>query len=395
MSEVSVGASEAQVHVREKAARPERTVPLFDLKRQEPGVRGRIEARMDEVLRHCQFVLGPEVDELEKALAAYCGARHAIGVSAGRDALTMALMALGAGPGDAVFVPAFTFSATAGAVAAVGATPVFVDIDAATFNIDPHDLDRVAGHVAAAGKLTPKAVMPVDLYGLPADHAAVAKVAERHGMTVIADAAQSFGARAGGRCVGAMAPITATSFYPTKPLGGYGDGGALFTDDDALADEVRLIRTHGRLGSGDEALRLGMTGRLDTLQAAVLLVKLEEFAEELAARRRIAALYSEALAGDVIAPTVPPGSDSAWALYTVRVADRDGVRARLSAAGVGTGLFYAIPLHRHAAFKPWINGGEALPVSEQLAGEVLSLPIYGGLTDEEVAYVVEQLKAAL
>jgi dTDP-4-amino-4,6-dideoxygalactose transaminase len=381
--------------VRDRAPRAERRVPLFDLKRQEPGVRDRIEARMDEVLRHCQFVLGPEVVELEQALAAFCGARHAIGVSAGRDALTMALMALGAGHGDAVFVPAFTFSATAGAVAAVGATPVFVDVDAATFNIDPDDLERVAGRVAAAGKLTPKAVMPVDLYGLPADYAAVAKVAERYSMTVIADAAQSFGARSGGRWVGTLAPITATSFYPTKPLGGYGDGGALFADDDALADEVRLIRTHGRLGSGDEALRLGMTGRLDTLQAAVLLVKLEGFAEELAARRHIAALYSEALAGDVMTPTVPPGYDSAWALYTVRVAERDRVRARLDAAGVGTGLFYAIPLHRHAAFKPWINGGEALPVSEQLAGEVLSLPIYGALSDEDVAFVVGQLKAAL
>ena len=393
MSELSVATSQARARKRAPSAAP--TVPLFDLKRQEPRVHARIRARMDTVLRHCQFILGPEVEELEAALAAYCGARHAIGVSAGRDALIMALMALGTGPGDAVFVPAFTFSATAGAVAAVGATPVFVDVDAATFNIDPADLERVAASVNAAGKLKPKAVMPVDLYGLPADYAAVGGVAERYGMTVIADAAQSFGALLGGHSVGTLAPITATSFYPTKTLGGFGDGGALFADEDDLADEVRLIRTHGRLGSGDEALRLGMTGRLDTLQAAVLLVKLEEFTEELKARKRIAAMYSQALCGDVITPTIPAGCDSAWALYTVRVADRDGVRARLAKAGVGTGLFYAIPLHRHAAFAPWVNGGETLPVSERLAGEVLSLPIYGDLTDEEVGYTVEQLKAAL
>lgn len=394
MNELGIAASQPQEQAR-KHARAAREVPLFDLKRQEPRIHARIKARMDQVLRHCQFVLGPEVEELEAALAAYCGARHVVGVSAGRDALIMALMALGAGPGDAVFVPAFTFSATAGAVAAVGATPVFVDVDAATFNIDAGDLERVAAGVSAAGRLKPKAVMPVDLYGLPADYAAVGAVAERYGMTVIADAAQSFGATCEGRHAGTLAPLTATSFYPTKVLGGFGDGGALFTDDDGLAAEVRLIRTHGRLGSGDEALRLGMTGRLDTLQAAVLLVKLEEFAAELAARRRIAALYSQALCGDVITPTLPAGCDSAWALYTVRVADRDGVRKRLAEAGIGTGLFYAIPLHRHAAFRPWVNGGETLPVSEQLAGEVLSLPIYGDLTDEEVAYVVEQLKAAL
>lgn len=393
MNELSVATS--QRRARKQAPSPARTVPLFDLKRQEPRTHARIRARMDQVLRHCQFVLGPEVEELENALASYCGARHAIAVSAGRDALIMALMALGAGPGDAVFVPAFTFSATAGAVAAIGATPVFVDVDATSFNIDPADLERVASAVAAVGKLKPKAVMPVDLYGLPADYAAIGAVAERYGMVVVADAAQSFGAVAGGKAVGTLAPITATSFYPTKVLGGFGDGGALFTDDDDLAAEVRLIRTHGRLGSGDEALRLGMTGRLDTLQAAVLLIKLEDFPEELDARRRIAAMYTDDLCNDVITPTVPPGFESTWALYTVRIPDRDGVRTRLAEAGVGTGLFYATPLHRHAAFAPWINGGEALPVSESLAGEVLSLPIYGDLTDEEVGYVVEQLKAAL
>lgn len=372
-----------------------RAVPLFDLKRQEQRLHGRLTERIGRVLEHCQFVLGPEVDELERRLAEFCGARHAVAVSAGRDALTMALMALGVGPGDAVFVPAFTFSATAGAVAAVGASPVFVDVDEATCNMDPADLERVAGRVAAAGRLVPKVVMPVDLYGLPADYDALGAVAARFGMTVVADAAQSFGGAAGGRRVGTLAPITAVSFYPTKPLGGYGDGGALFTDDDALADAIRLIRTHGRQGSGDEALRLGMTGRLDTLQAAVLLVKLEGFADELAARRRLAGIYDAALGNRLPTPRIPTGRDSAWALYTVRVAGRDRVRAALDRAGVGTGLFYPLPLHRHAAFAPWVTGEEVLPVSERLAGEVLSLPIHADLSDDEAAYVAERLVAAL
>lgn len=368
-----------------------RAVPLFDLKRQQARLHARLSARMAAVLDHCQFVLGPEVEELERELARFCGARHAVAVSAGRDALIMALMALGVGPGDAVFVPAFTFSATAGAVAAVGASPVFVDVEAATFNMDPADLERVAERVAGTGTLAPKIVMPVDLYGLPADYEAIGAVAARFGMTVVADAAQSFGGAVNGRMVGTLAPVTAVSFYPTKPLGGYGDGGALFTDDDRLADEIRLIRTHGRQGSGDEALRLGMTGRLDTLQAAVLLVKLESFAEELARRRRIAAIYDAALNNRLPTPHVPAGRDSAWALYTVRLGERDRVRERLAEAGVGTGLFYPLPLHRHAAFAPWVSGEERLPVSEQLAREVLSLPIHGDLTDDEATYVAARL----
>ncbi|KAB2876740.1 MAG: aminotransferase class I/II-fold pyridoxal phosphate-dependent enzyme, partial [Bauldia sp.] len=230
---------------------------------------------MDTVLAHGQFILGPEVEVLEKRLAAFSGAGHAIAVSSGRDALMIALMAMGVKSGDAVFVPAFTFAATAGAVVSVGARPVFVDVDPVTFNMDPADLDRAIAETRAAGVLTPRVVMPVDLYGLPADYPAINAIAARHGVAVLADSAQSFGGAIGGARVGALAPITATSFYPTKPLGCYGDGGAVIAESEELAEAVRMIRSHGRSGTGDEAVVLGLTGRLDTIQAAILLVKLD------------------------------------------------------------------------------------------------------------------------
>ena len=263
-------------------------IALFDLQRQRARLDGEIKARIDAVLAHGQFILGPEVTLLEERLARFAGAKHAIAVSSGRDALMIALMAMGVKPGDAVFVPAFTFAATAGAVASIGASPVFVDVDAATFNMDPVALDDAIRAVTDAGKLTPRVVMPVDLYGLPADYPAIQAVADRHGLIVLADAAQSFGSALGGRRAGALAPISATSFYPTKPLGCYGDGGAILTEDDGLAESVRMIRSHGRTGTGDEATVLGLTGRLDTIQAAVLLAKLDVFDLELARRREIA-----------------------------------------------------------------------------------------------------------
>lgn len=290
----------SQANTANAAPSPEvvrRQVNLFDLQRQKARLGEQIEARIDAVLRHGQFILGPEVGELEQELARFAGVKHAIAVSSGRDALIMALMALDIGPGDAVFVPAFTFSATAGSVASVGAAPVFVDVREDTFNMDAADLERAIERVRKEGRLTPKVVMPVDLYGLPADYRAIAAVAAAHGLKIVADAAQSYGGEADNRRAGALAPLSATSFYPTKPLGAYGDGGAVFSDDDDLAEAVLQIRHHGRAGDGDEALRLGMTGRLDTIQAAVLQVKLAAFEQELSARRRLAAMYNERLAG--------------------------------------------------------------------------------------------------
>ena len=370
---------------------PASRIGLFDLQRQRARLEGDLRARIDAVLAHGQFILGPEVDLVEKRLAAFAGAAHAIAVSSGRDALMIALMAMGVKAGDAVFVPAFTFAATAGVVVSVGATPVFVDVDAATFNMDPADLERAIAETKAAGVLNPRIVMPVDLFGLPADYPALAAIAARHGLDVLADAAQSFGGGLGNKRVGAIAPISATSFYPTKPLGCYGDGGAILTEDEGLAEAVRMIRSHGRLGTGDEAMRLGLTGRLDTLQAAILLVKLQVFADELRRRKAIAERYGAALKDRVIVPVIPHGATSAFALYTIRVPARDLVKARLDEMGIGTGLFYRLSLHQHPAFKSF--DGRSLPVSERLANEVLSLPIHPDLDDEEVDRVIEAVQA--
>ena len=368
-------------------------IPLFDLQRQRRRLEADIRRRMDAVLAHGQFVLGPEVAQLEQRLAEFAGVGHAIAVSSGRDGLMIALMAMGVKPGDAVYVPAFTFAATAGAVVSIGATPVFVDVDEATFNLDAGDLDRAVAETVRAGVLRPRVVMPVDLYGLPADYKAIAAVAHRHGMEVLADAAQSFGGGMGNRRVGALAPISATSFYPTKPLGCYGDGGAILAEDADLADHVRMIRSHGRAGTGDEAMVLGLTGRLDTLQAAVLLAKLEVFGEELERRRAIAARYTAALADIVTVPVIPDGFESAFALYTIRLPHRDRVREALDGMGIGTGLFYRLALHQHPAFRDY--DGRALLVSERLAREALSLPIHADLTDAEVDRVIAAVRACI
>ena len=368
-------------------------IPLFDLQRQRARLEGDIRRRMDAVLTHGQFILGPEVDQLELKLAEYCGVPHAIAVSSGRDALMIALMAMGVKAGDAVFLPAFTFAATAGAVVSVGAQPVFVDVDLDTCNMDPADLERAIGEVSAAGAFVPRVVMPVDLYGLPADYRAIEDVALRHGLAILADAAQSFGGAIGNRRVGALAPISATSFYPTKPLGCYGDGGAILTTDDGLAEGVRMIRSHGRAGTGDEAHVLGLTGRLDTLQAAVLLAKLEVFDWECERRRAIADRYAEALTNRVGLQAVPSGFTSGLALFTVRVPERDAVRSKLDEAGIGTGLFYRLALHQHPAFRSY--DGRHLPVSERLVNEVLSLPLHPDLTDAEVDRVAVALLAAI
>jgi UDP-2-acetamido-2-deoxy-ribo-hexuluronate aminotransferase len=370
------------------AVRAETRIPLFDLQRQRARLERDIRRRMDAVLAHGQFILGPEVDELEAKLAAFAGARHCIAVSSGRDALMIALMAMDVKPGDAVFVPAFTFAATAGAVVSVGAIPVFVDVDPDTFNMDPADLERAIGDARAQGK-NPAVVMPVDLYGLPADYAAIGAIAQRHGVTVLADAAQSFGGGIGNKRAGALAPISATSFYPTKPLGCYGDGGAVLTEDDNLADRVRMIRSHGRAGTGDEAVVLGLTGRLDTLQAAILLAKLEVFERELERRRAIADRYFDAFGSRLGSQAIPEGFTSAFALFTIRVSERDRLRSRLDERGISTGLFYRLALHHHPAFMGY--DGRKLPVSERLTTEVLSLPISPDLTDEEVERVVEAM----
>jgi dTDP-4-amino-4,6-dideoxygalactose transaminase len=371
-------------------------IPFVDVAAQRRRLGARIDAAIARVLAHCQFIMGPEVTALEENLAAFCGARHALGCASGTDALLLALMAKGIGPGDAVICPAFTFCASAEAVVLVGATPVFADVDAATFNLDPTGLDAALVAARRAG-LSPKAVMTVDLFGLPAAYDAIAPIAAAHGLVVIADAAQSFGAVYHDRRVGTLAPVTTTSFFPSKPLSCYGDGGAVFTDDDDLAALMRSLRVHGQGADKYDNVRIGINGRLDTIQAAVLIEKLEIFAEEIAARETIARRYEEALRDLAIVPRVPEGLTSVWALYTIRLPSgtRDGVMAALAAQGIPTSVYYPKPLHRQVAYRHYPAAGNGLPVTDRLADEVLSLPMHAYLDEPTQDRIVAALRAAL
>jgi dTDP-4-amino-4,6-dideoxygalactose transaminase len=371
-------------------------IPFVDVAAQRRRLGARIDAAIARVLDHCQFIMGPEVAALEEQLAAFCGARHVLGCASGTDALLLALMGKGIGPGDAVICPAFTFCATAEAVALVGATPVFADVDEATFNLDPISVESALAAARRAG-LKAKAVMTVDLFGLPADYDAIAKVAAAHGLGVIADAAQSFGAVYRERGVGTLAPVTTTSFFPSKPLSCYGDGGAVFTDDDDLAAVMRSLRIHGQGADKYDNVRIGINGRLDTIQAAVLIEKLDVFAEELAARARIAQRYGDALHDVAIVPRVPAGSSSVWALYTVRLPPRarGSAMAALAAQGIPAVVYYPKPLHRQAAYRHYPVAGNGLPVTDRLADEVLSLPMHAYLDEATQDRIVAALRAAL
>ena len=372
-------------------------IPFLDLKAQQARIAPELRRRLDAVLAHGQFILGPEVAELEAALAEFCGAAQCVAVSSGTDALQIALMAEGIGPGDAVFLPAFTYTATAEVPLLLGAVPVFVDVDPRTFQIDPGHLAARIAAVRAAGRLRPRAVIGVDLFGQPADWPALGAIAAREGLFTLDDLAQSFGATLHGRKLGAMADATATSFFPSKPLGAYGDGGALFTESAERAALFRSLRTHGEGASRYEVLRTGMNGRLDTLQAAVLLAKLTVFREELAARERVAAFYDRHLHNLVEIPARVPDSRSAWAIYAVLLrdaAERARLQEGLREAGVPSAIYYPRPLHHQPAYRA-AHDGSALPVSEALAERILALPIHPDLTEADTARVCAAMAAAL
>ena len=372
-----------------------RPIPFIDLKGQQARIAEDLRRRLAAVLEHCQFILGPEVAELEAALAAFCGAKHCVSISSGTDALQIAMMAEGIGRGDAVFLPAFTYTATAEVPLVLGATPVFVDVDPRTFQIDPAHLAARVAEVRAAGRLTPRMVIGVDLFGQPADWAAIAAVAAREGLVTLDDCAQSFGASLGGRMLGVMADATATSFFPSKPLGAYGDGGALFTESDERAALYRSLRTHGEGITRYEVLRTGMNGRLDTLQAAVLLSKLAVFPEELAARERVAQYYDARLGNAVVTPARVGGSKAAWAIYAILLPDgaaRTRMQDGLKAAGVPTAIYYPKPLHRQPAYQG-AHDGAALPVSDDLAGRILALPIHPDLSEDDMARICDAVLA--
>ncbi len=354
-----------------------------------------IAANIEAVLEHGQYINGPEIARLEAELEKLTGAPHAVGVASGTDALIMALTARGIGPGDAVFLPAFTYNATANAVLLVGARPVFVDVEPDTFTVDVGKLAQAIERVSKTGALRPRAVIPVDLFGLPADYPAIHALAARHGLFVLADAAQSLGGGLGNKSVGALAPVTATSFFPSKTLGGYGDGGAIFCDSAAEAEIFRSLRWHGTDEARKESIRVGFNGRLDSLQAAVLLAKLTVFAEERARRQELARAYDAALGAAVIRQRVPQGRESGYALYCVLVKDRDRLRDTLAAQGIPTAIYYAQPLHLHAAFKACGDGAGSLPVCEDLSRRILALPFHPYLSDEDVVDVAQAVRAAL
>jgi UDP-2-acetamido-2-deoxy-ribo-hexuluronate aminotransferase len=370
-------------------------VAFTGLGQQSIRLREIIEGNIAKVLDHGQFIMGPEVKAFEAKLQSFCGAKHAIAVANGTDALQIALMASGIGAGDAVFVPSFTYTATAEVILVLGAVPVFVEVDPDTFNIDPVDLEaRIAA--ASAKGLRAAAIIAVDLFGLPADWPALNRIANKHGLQLISDAAQSFGGSdVNGRHVGTMAPITTTSFFPAKPLGCYGDGGAIFTDDDDLAAIMRSIRVHGQGKEKYETVRVGMNSRLDTLQAAVLLAKIDIFAEETTARNKLADAYENRLSNIVRTPKKPNGVVSAWAQYTIRVENRDAVQSTLKDQGVPTAIYYPLPMHLQPAYAVYGEGPGSLPISEQLSREVLSLPMNPYWTDEDVDSVASALASAV
>jgi len=371
-------------------------IPFIDVGAQRRRLGRLIDDAIGRVTTHCQFLGGPEVAAFEADLAAFCGARYAVGCASGTDALMLVLMARGIGPGDAVICPAFTFCATAEVVVLLGATPVFADVDPVTFNIDPSSLQRAVA-TAKRHNLKPKAVIPVDLFGLPADHDAIAAIAKAEGLYVLDDAAQGFGATYKGRKLGTLAPATATSFFPAKPLGCYGDGGAVVTDDPALVEMLKSLRVHGQGTDKYDNVRIGMTSRLDTIQAAVLIEKLKIFADEIEARDRVARRYASGLQDVSIVPVVPDGYTSIWAQYTIRLKPgiRDGLAAALKAQGIPTAIYYPKPLHRLEAYRRFPVVDNGIPVTDQLAEEVISLPMHAYLDPPTQDRVIEAVRAAL
>src|SRR6201996_417694 len=376
---------------------PAEPVPFIDIGAQRRRLGKSIDEAVSRVLTHCQFINGPEVAQLEALLADFSGAKHVVSCASGTDALLMVLMAKDIGRGDAVLCPSFTFCATGEAVALTGATPVFVDVDEATFNISAASLKR---GIATARKLglKPRAVIPVDLFGQSADHDAVAAVAKADGLFVLDDAAQGFGASYKGRKLGTLALATATSFFPAKPLGCFGDGGAIFTDNDELAATLRSIRVHGQGVDKYDNVRLGLTGRLDTMQAAILLEKLKIFDDEIAARNEVAERYARGLSNVVTVPRLAPGNTSVWAQYThplPKGTDRDGFAAALKAQGVPTAVYYGKSMHQQSAYKQYPIADGGLPGCESLSQDVISLPMHAYLTEADQERIIAAVRGAI
>jgi len=387
---------------------------FIDLKTQQQRIKPQLDANIQNVLAHGNYIMGPEVKELEKKLAAYVGVKHAISCASGTDALLMALMAWGVGPGDAIFTTPFTFIATAEVISILGATPIFVDIDPRTYNIDPDKVEKAIIALKSNDpsvyplpdnnvklktsnvKLSPKGIIPVDLFGLPADYDAIEKIAGDHGLFVIEDAAQSFGAEYKGKKACSFGKIGCTSFFPAKPLGCYGDGGMCFTDNDDLAAILDSIRVHGKGSHKYDNARIGINGRIDTLQAAILLAKFSIFPEEIELRQVVANRYTSLLASEATpaTPFIPAGYKSAWAQYSILArseAERTELMEKLKAAGIPTAIYYPKPLHLQTAFADLGYKPGAFPISEDAASRIFSLPMHPYLVEYDQEQIISTL----
>ena len=368
---------------------------FIDLGAQRERIGDRLKAAIDGVVADGRYILGPQVAEFEKKLADYVGARHMIACANGTDALMLPLMAHDIGPGDAVFCPAFTFAATAEVVALRRAEPVFVDVEPGTYNIDPASLDAAIAMVIAEGRLKPRAVIPVDLFGLAANYPAIAAIADRHGLVVIEDAAQSIGGKLGNGMCGSFGHVASTSFYPAKPLGCYGDGGAMFTDDDEIAETLRSLAFHGKGDGQYDNVRVGINSRLDTIQAAILIEKLAILEDEMEARQEVARRYCDGLADVATVPSVAKGSRSAWAQFAIETENRDGLKAHLQEKGIPSVVYYPKPLHLQEAYAHYPRAPEGLPVSEALPGRILCLPMHPYLEEPDQDRIIGEISAFL
>lgn len=376
------------------ASIPASPISFVDLQAQRARISDRIDAAIARVLEHGRFIMGPEIEEIEQKLAAHCGAKHVITCSNGTSALLLALMARDIGQGDAVFVPSFTFTATVEVVALLGATPVFVDVQSDTYNMDPLSFQNAIS-VAEKKGLKPRCVIPVDLFGQPVDFDSLQEIADTHQLWILDDAAQSFGATYKGRRLGTCAEITTTSFYPSKPLGCYGDGGAVFTDDEETARRVAQVRVHGQSHNRNENVRIGVTARFDSIQAAILIEKLKIFDDECALRRKIAARYTDGLKDVVTTPAVRDDCQSIWAQYTVTSPRRDIIVAALQEQNIPTALFYPRPVHTQAPYRDFPASASGLTVTERLAQEVVSLPMHPYLTADVQDRIIGAVHDAL
>lgn len=364
---------------------------FIDLKAQQARIKDKIDARIQDVLSHGRYIMGPEIKELEQQLAEYAGTKYAIGVSSGTDALLMPLMAYEVGPGDAVFTTPFTFIATAEVIQLLGATPVFVDIDEKTFNIDPEKLREAIIQTQKENKLNCKGIIPVDLFGQPAEYDPINQIASEFGLFVLEDAAQGFGGVYKGKRAGSLADIASTSFFPAKPLGTYGDGGMCFTDDETLVQKLDSIRVHGKGSDKYDNIRVGINGRLDTLMAAILLPKFEIFQEEIELRQKVAQRYTDLLKNHVTTPFIEDYNTSAWAQYSIIHPKRDEIISGLKEKGIPSAVYYPTSLHVQTAFKHLGYQQGDFPISERSSANIFSIPMHPYLSHEDQDKVVEAI----